>query len=342
MPRMREYVVVVFGGVAKMSEDGASSWLGPGIAFASVLVSATIGFASWHNSNIQQEASMFTNFYGRSGGEEAFWKALYDDYLGTFDERFESRPEWRRARLLAIFELARSREIPAFEEFRLPQPRREYWTRRLTEIRTSLYNGLDERAAADPALRAELVRRGFGGDGARSEDRPANATENAAPAAEPRAPPVITAAISTQAAVVNSLRAPAADDPEKLSEASESGWDVDVFWCRGARQDENYRRANMLGREFGRLANAGQAIAPGVRLGRVRTRPASIRFQRQPSSAASRTWVIADNGEGEAEAAAAVRASANVLLGQELVGAGTSIGTPTRWYLSMFLCGSDS
>jgi hypothetical protein len=122
------------------------------------------------------------------------------------------------------------------------------------------------------------------------------------------------------------------------SRVSGSGWDLDIFWCRGARQDENFRKAATLGAEFGRLAGEGRALAAGVRLGRVRARPASVAYQRQPGSPASRSWVVADSGMAEEQAAAAVRQSAIVLLGGDVIGQATSVGAPTRWYLSMFIC----
>lgn len=313
--------------------------LGPGIAFAGVLVSAAIGYASWHNGSIQQEASMVSNFYERSGDEEAFWKGLYDDYLATFDERFEQRPAWRKARLIAIFELAGTREIPSFEEYSVPFPRRAYVKQRLTEIRSSLYNGLEEQAENDRDLQNELIRRGFGSNKPKNSEPPLATAEIVAPAATPPAAPAITAAISTPVAVNSALTAPAGDDAKDYSPPSDSGWDLDIFWCRGALANENYQRADVLATEFGALARAGRALAPGVRLGRVRARPASIAYQQLPKSAAVRPWVIADRGAGEAEAAAAVRVSANTLLGRELIGAGTSTGRPTKWYLSLFLCG---
>jgi hypothetical protein len=319
-----------------------STLVGPGIALAGVLVSATIGFASWQNSRAQYSASMAPNFYDRIGAEEAFWKQSLDDYLATFDERMEQRPEWRRERLIAIFELARTREIPSFREFGRPPAQSEYANKRLEHLKGSLYSGLDERAAEDPVLRAELVKRGFGNTVRREKEPPRPTAVPAAPPANPSPSPVLTAAISGPMAINQSLSAPTADAAVAHSLASPSGWDLDVFWCRGDRQDENYRRADALAREFGALASAGRAIAPGVRLGRVRSRPATIAYQGQPGSAARQSWVVADSSPGEAEAAAAVRDSANALLGQPLIGAGTSTGAPTRWYLSLFLCGSRS
>lgn len=323
---------------AEAKETGRSAGsIGPLVALAGVLVSAAIGFATLYNSNIQRISDAHTNFYGRAAGEEAFWRSLYEDYLEIFDERFEQKPEWRRERLLAIVELAGTREIPPFDEYEeeVAEARRTKLTQRLTRLKSSLYNGIDERAQEDPLLKAALDARGIGRD--KPRDMPPIASALAA--APPPASPAISAEIALPASIRADLIAPEADRIISYSGASEAGWDLDIFWCRGPRQDVDFRRAEMLGRELGAMAEDGRAIAPGVRLGRVRTRPASVAYQRQPASPAARSWVVADASPGEAEAAAAARASANILLGHELLGMGRSGGAPTRWYLSMFLCG---
>jgi hypothetical protein len=351
------------------TEAAKNDWLGKAVVIAGVLISASglvvsgANFLSTRETNAAKlKADQFAAFRSARDAEDLFWKNAFSDFLGLFDPSARSDDTLRDARLLALVDLVQGHAIPDFEEFEgdVPKKTRCAVIIRAEDNRVKLINGLDEQTRGDPDLIGKFVARTAGGRTAFSPDcaderkemaartapEPAKAASEIAERDQeasvvesgPAPPPVPTASVSTSVPL-GTETAPRESQVRALSQASSDGWDVDVFWCRGPQQDLNYRRAVMLSSNFAELSRSGRAIAAGVKLGRIRIRPAELDFQQREGSPARWASVIADSRAGEQEAAAAVRDSANILLGQPLLRLGRSVGAPTPWYLSLFLCG---
>lgn len=121
-----------------------------------------------------------------------------------------------------------------------------------------------------------------------------------------------------------------------LSAGSPTGWDVDVFWCAGGNEAARVRDAGLAASALATAANAKTQVMPGITYGRVRLRPLPEALQGPRSYAGRGYRVVFDNAPGEANAAKAVLATINS-------GAPTQFtpgrsGTPTKWYISVFVC----
>ncbi|MDV3457318.1 hypothetical protein RZN05_10020 [Sphingomonas sp. HF-S4] len=121
--------------------------------------------------------------------------------------------------------------------------------------------------------------------------------------------------------------------PQLIARGPDSGWDVDLFWCAGPGEAGNYAAARQAGILLGIEAARGRAIAPGVRVGRVRLR--TVREQGRANWPAG-FYAVSDGGDGED---AAANAAATFLTSKQLaVGRKQSQGKPTASYFSIFAC----
>lgn len=281
-----------------------------------VVVTATAFLSSCDASKAQR----FKSFREAAASEETYWKGLYADYQGVFTKDFDGRLPARRARILAIYTLAQRRPA-TFAEFSVPDSEREQASQLIETMKTSLLNALQD---TDPELADELRRRAFL---SRASERALGPTQASSSNLEPPEKQVSPPPVAPTNAIA------------ELSPPRDSGWDIDLFWCTGANQNANYQTASTIGSGFASLAVSGRTIAPGVALGRVRIRPAPPALQRPPGPASGFT-VVHDTGPGEAEAGRAILDTINESLGS---GAARfrllrSIGTPTRWLISAFVC----
>ncbi|MEZ0243114.1 MAG: hypothetical protein ACAH11_07035 [Sphingomonas sp.] len=352
--------------LAKLSRSTESAppktdWLGKAIVIAGVLVSASSATVAGLNYVSTRENSQYSGFRTASDAEDKFWKDLYGDYLGLFEQKDDASKEGSKARAEALADIIEGHEIPAFAEFSyVPIKTRCTTIIRSETIRTNIINNLVKWASSDTDLaklldsrlarksaardaQCEEIRKGqqdalikAESSSSVAEEPQENAVVPEGPAPEPSTP-VANEAVPG-AVALGSEELPKDPKTEQLSPSSDTGWDVDIFWCRG--DVENYRRAAMLSREFAKLATSGQAIGPGVTLGRVRLRPALPNYQQIEPRISRQPTVVADTGPGEADAAAALQNSGNTLLGTPMIRTARSIGAPTRWYLSMFMCGA--
>lgn len=184
----------------------------------------------------------------------------------------------------------------------------------------------------------------------RSSSRPAPVVNAAQVPAAARTPPPVAAAaqIATRAKVA--LDAPvaahapdAALDPltqpgsVTLSAGRANGWDIDVFWCEGARAADNLALADRAAAHLAQTVEirrtVGKAPATAVPIGRVRLRLLTIERQRAPGYRPQGLEL-----RGEAGEMAAVDA-----IGSSLARAGLAFRyrpatQATPWYLSAFVC----
>jgi hypothetical protein len=285
-------------------------------ALLGVVVTANTLLTSCEN----RQAERYKSFRTAVQSEEDYWKGLYSDYQSVFtDAALRNQQDARRARLLSLHTMAQ-RPAATFREYSVSENEKQSAMDRIGSIRTSLLNALPD---ADPALAAELRRRRFL---TRVSERPeaSEAPGESAPAMQPQVTPAPTQ--PTQQIV-------------QLSPPSDSGWDLDIFWCPGQHQSSNYATATSMGNAFASFATTQATIAPGVTLGRVRVRPAPLSLQ-VPGGPARGFSVVHDSGPGEFEAADAVRATMSNSLapGGQQVRLLRSVGNPTRWYVSAFVC----
>lgn len=288
------------------------------VTFVGGVIGVVVAGTAWLSSCDINRAQSFKSFREAVAGEETYWKSLYSDYQAIFTKDFDGRLDQRRARIRAIYTLAQ-REPATFAEFTVPDLERAQASEQIATMKTSLLNALTD---TDPVLAAELRARVVL---ARANDQPATPAEASSATAQ-----------SAQKQVTPPPAAPA-NRVVQLSPPHESGWDVDLFWCRGRNQNASYQTAATLGNSLAAFAVSGRTIAPSVALGRIRIRPATLQ---QPPGPANGFTVIHDSGPGEAEAGRAVQATINGTLGQ---GAPQfrllrSNGAPTRWLISAFVC----
>jgi hypothetical protein len=341
-------------------------WIGKAVVIAGVLISGSGLILSVANyvttqqiNGVKMTSDQYAAFRTARTAEDSFWKDLYDDYLGLFDEK-AANEELLEARLLALADIVVGHEIPSFEEFYdVPQHTRCAVVLRAEDSRINIINNLIERAGTRASLTQKLDQRLGRRIAARNEpcakqreEQQAVLTAKDSKAAEKppekaevpteSAPP--TAAVASAAVpgavALSGEPLPRSLETRTLSPSTDTGWDVDIFWCRG--EVVSYRRALMLSTEFATLSKSGRAIGPGVTLGRIRLRPAPPNYQRTEPRISQQPTAVADSGPGEKDAALVLANSGNVLLGQPLIRVANSIGTPTRWYLSIFVCGKTS
>lgn len=119
-----------------------------------------------------------------------------------------------------------------------------------------------------------------------------------------------------------------------LTRGQVTGWDVDVFFCDGAKRDEDYEIARVSADIIAAASSSNRILAAGIRLGRVQLR-------RWPETMRDGTFkglsVVSDGAEGED---ATRNAIAKLLLDEQKTPfrLTRSIGKPTKFYTSVFAC----
>lgn len=126
-----------------------------------------------------------------------------------------------------------------------------------------------------------------------------------------------------------------------LTLGAATGWDIDFFWCAGPGSAANYSAARGAAVALAGAAAGSEAIAPGVRVGRIRLRPiqpADTPIWRRAADGRS-LFMVTDSGRGEAEAAKAVLGriggDAAAVVDQGSLGGAQAA---SRWYLSAIAC----
>jgi hypothetical protein len=122
-----------------------------------------------------------------------------------------------------------------------------------------------------------------------------------------------------------------------LSAGRANGWDIDVFWCEGARGADNLALADKAARHLAQTVEirrqVGKAPAIVTPIGRVRLRLLTIERQREPGY---RPQGLELRGEAREMAAAdAIRSS---LARTGLAFRYRPASQVTPWYLSVFVC----
>jgi hypothetical protein len=125
------------------------------------------------------------------------------------------------------------------------------------------------------------------------------------------------------------------DALQTVAAGNRSGWDIDIFWCRGPHGETNYSLARTASLHLASAAAGEASLASGVKLGRVRVRPLMEVSQRD--FARRGTWVNADRGRGEEQAGGAIAAFLDERLPIQVPRL-FDPGPPTQWYLSVFVC----
>ncbi len=113
-----------------------------------------------------------------------------------------------------------------------------------------------------------------------------------------------------------------------------TGWDVDVFWCKGTNQDKDYAVARASAGVLSDYAANSKALAPGIVLGRVRLRPWPETMR---DGSFKGLIVVSDAAKGEDEVRNVI---ANLLSTRQKVTfqPRRSVGNATPFYLSVFAC----
>lgn len=297
--------------------------IGRTITIVTAIIAATVSANTLLSTCTKQAFDRYTSFRGAVETEERFWKGLYDDYLTTFGKDFTDNPIHRGQKLIAIHTIAQ-RDVAQFPEFDVPPTEKAAAVARLDRMKSTLLNSLEDRQSGDPLLARRLQQRSF--------DAQLTSRAVVAPRGQPAPTPSATGSGSGAGRPAAGIR--------QLTPVSDTGWDIDVFWCEGPFAEANQRTADALANAFASFAQSERTIAPGVKLGRVRVRPASPGFQQLPGSPAVRSSVVYDTGPGEAEAGAAVGRLVNGAIGATAprFALRRSGGKPTPWYISVFAC----
>ena len=151
----------------------------------------------------------------------------------------------------------------------------------------------------------------------------------------------ITSAQSQVAALENLSVSGAVDTPVRpatvIARGLPSGWDVDVFYCTGSNDASMKARALQIVNALGSAAKSEQALAPGVKLGRIQLRELTPEMRKNGKWFDTRDAVVRDGQSGEDETARALQAylMKTQQISLELV---VSNGRPTKWYVSIDVC----
>jgi hypothetical protein len=304
------------------------------------LIAALVGLNGMLTSCSRDYAQRYADFRSATNAEEATWRALYKDYLETFDRNVDA--DDRRRRLLAIDKLSQ-RDPPRFDEFRLG------W---LSDDRESKEKAIARIAAMKKGLRAALENPDSSGQEV-VRVIAQNQSKQAADTSAVRREEGRTVAPEAQAAALREAAVPPSETPnpktQTLAAGSANGWDLDLFWCASrdpATEQGNYTIALARGRLLAQSATARRPIGSGVLLGRIRLRvlptssqgtlPNGLVYPQAGDGLQLRYEDKAPRNRIELGAARAVQQLVNRAAGPpaDLVTA----GTPTPWYMSMFVC----
>ncbi len=288
--------------------------IGKIVALISAIVGVTISANTLLSSCSKERADNYAAFRTAVSSEEKSWQDLYDNYLKTFEKEQFDNAELRKRKLFA-FQAIAVREIASFAEFDVADAEREAARKRIGLTRDALLSSLADNATSDAQTAAALRQRTF-------------TAERAA----------------TEAAGVSTTPSPGASETpapasQTLAKETGAGWAVDVFWCDGAMAERNQTAAAALANAFASFSRANRPLAPGIQLGRVRVLKADAETWRRVGLAPG-FYVVMDGGPGERAAAEATQRLVNGSLapGAARYGLGLSRGTPTPWYISVWVC----
>lgn len=287
---------------------------------------------------IKEEIQRKSDYRAAIRQEQAYWAGLHDRYVAQLGEQLP--PPVRQARLMGLASLA-AQDIPQFDEYRSAigwDDSHERAEAHLIRMRTDLHNVLRNDSFGGPEVAAIF-------------DNKATIRDREAPAGDSGVPPAVTARASTATAETLNLQAQQAVEIGGASPALSygtrilavgpaNGWDVDVFWCEGTGEADHYARALQAATLLADAARAGrrmnnEAEEHSVVIGRVRLR--SLPTDQQAGLNGG-NWVNWDRGPGEETAATALVRHWGRHKPPLLFRTVQSVGTPTRWYLSAFVC----
>lgn len=150
--------------------------------------------------------------------------------------------------------------------------------------------------------------------------------------AQPPASPQVQAAVETslKSGQLSTTLATVLRQRVQLTAGDAKGWDVSIRWCEGLFARRNEARAMATARALAQTP--GERIAPGVTLGRIEV----TRTATRPGGGA---FVAGDGTAGEAEAAAAIRATlaargADHYRVQQVI-------ARSRWQIEVYECESN-
>lgn len=285
------------------------------------IIAAGVALNTLITTRATQAASNYQAFRGAVAAEDARWRGLYDDYLGTFTKDYADNPELQARKRAALNTIA-ERDVASFVEFDVPAREKAYEHDRINKLRLALIGALTDPRADDRATAEARQQESF----------------NAGIAEKP----VQQGAAAVQPPARDGAPLPTA--PVVLSRANPSGWDIDVFWCRGTpgRDDTaaaaNHATASALGNAFAAFSRDARPLVPGVRLGRVQLKP--LTPEQQARHGVTRSLVSWDNSPGEFEAAGAVQRLVNGAIAPTAPQFALARNSykPSQWYISVFVC----
>jgi hypothetical protein len=314
--------------------------IGKTITTAAAIIGLVVTINTFVASCSKEQIDRATNFRTVVKGEEQFWSGLYGQFLAAVNDGDKEMSQ-RKSKLMAIAMLATHRN-PDFSEFTAwyeSPDRAEAETKRLDQMRRVLLEALTDAQSSNPdiarAIEFFLDQKSAVRDRLETEEK----TDQSPPQVTEQAQAATDAKAQGQAPVVVQL-----DDVKPfygsriLARGSATGWDVDVFWCvGGANENDTFKRSVTMASALAAAAQNGSKIGAGVTLGRIRLRSLPASQQSNGLFYARGDSVVADNGKGEKEAAAAVGALLSKASGTSLRQV-TSVGVLTNWYLSVFVC----
>ena len=321
------------------TRDGLQ-WLSDNIGKASTLIATVVGLPSLLFTCSTQNIERNKSFQSAVLAEEQGWKSLYDQYLETL-ALDDSKGALKKERFRAICEFSR-RSVPNFGEFTfgriLPSNSRTKQNaarERIAALKEALVGSLKEQGVNQGSSRCEF-------DVAESDAIPRADASVRETATSKNSPPKVT---KTQIAITQkqiSQMPKRLDDLAKVattqtdvivSAGSARGYDIDIFWCRGAGETDRLARATAVANSLDSLPS--NRLSDGSLIGRIRLRALSVETQKNPLYPSSGYRVRGDEYEESV-------ANALVLFLNSKTSVGPFIpevsGSDTRWYLSAFVC----
>jgi hypothetical protein len=289
-----------------------------------------VALGSQLNSCTAQSVQRYASFRTSVAAEEGYWKGLLEENASLAGE---TNPKIKERKELLLISLGGHR-VPTFREYRASvfdgSEEITIAQDRLNQMKSDLGRALGSSDDPRVAAAARLAFSFDVGQAQLAEKTDAGPTDAPPPAPtdigdRTQLPSDVTPNPSTQIMV--------AGNP--------GGWDIDVFWCAGgskAVELENYVIARNAAQLLAQQSVKGK-LSASVFLGTVRLRP--LPLMRQGGGypgAGSNNTIRAEANDAEREAAAAVLG----LLDRNKLGFTVSESlTPTRWYLSAFVCRAD-
>lgn len=307
--------------VRKTSGEALDS-LSKRIGIIAVVLGVVISINTLVTGCTREKIDRQTSFRAAVRGEEEYWLQLYSQYMEALDMPVGEK---RNAKL-AVVEALLDHQVPVFTEY-------DSWWSASTEAAPT-YQRLD---GMKQRLKLLLMGKSTN-DPARAQELAWRLSEAATQRPRLNDGEVAPAAISATAA--EAVARPSTADfsyaTRILAVGQAKGWDVDIFWCAGPGEQDNFRVAAGAAGALARLADARKPIGSNTPLGRIRLRSLPESRARallpQPGN-----LIVADSGAGEGAVADAILAG---LAAQGISGFGraNSSGAPTSYYISGFAC----